>query len=126
MKNRYFHQCGIALSSLLISFSVFSAQSELAQRIGMSPLDRAKVNSVQAQNWARIGMSEADAENMAESAKSTASTSRSGVGAHGSRNCTTNIGTTNVTKGISSGRYGPSRNTNKNVVVKGDVINLCK
>ena len=126
MKNRYFHQCGIALSSLLISFSVFSAQSELAQRIGMSPLDRAKVNSVQAQNWARIGMSEADAENMAESAESTASTSRSGVGALGSRNCTTNIGTTTVATGTSSGRYGPSRNTNKTVVVKGDVISLCK
>ncbi|HBO39439.1 MAG TPA: hypothetical protein DD638_12340 [Pasteurellaceae bacterium] len=109
--------------SLLFLFtnSVFSASSELAPRIGMSPLDRAKVHSVQAQNWARIGTAEADANNVSDSATTT-----SGNSAIGSKNCTTNIGTTTVNKGLSSGRYGPNSRSDNIVVVKGDVISLCK
>ncbi|MBN6065426.1 hypothetical protein HYE66_02990 [Aggregatibacter actinomycetemcomitans] len=124
----HFYRYGIILSSLLFSVFAYAAgsgPSELAPRIGMSPLDRAKIHSVQAQNWARMGTAEADAEDVSDSADSnTPGGISSSIG--GSRNCTTNIGTRSAAKGISSGKYGPSRNSDNIVVVKGDVISLCK
>ncbi|WP_243647868.1 hypothetical protein [Cricetibacter osteomyelitidis] len=88
----------------------------------MSPLDRAKIHSVQAQNWSRIGRYAA----MEGDDESSTTTTNSGVSGVGSKTCNTNIGTTTAQKGVSSGRYGPNNNSNKIIVVKGDIISLCK
>lgn len=107
----------------IFSTSTFSApqSQELAPRQGMSPLERAKVHSVQAQNWAKIGKSGYDAEEITE--RTTEGSSVSGIG---SRSCTTNIGTTTTKSGVSSGKYGPSKNSDNIVIIKGDVVSLCK
>ncbi|QOF67569.1 hypothetical protein IFE17_10685 [Actinobacillus sp. GY-402] len=118
--NRSFY---IYVAACLLSFSTstFSASSELAPRQGMSPLDKAKVHSVQAQNWAKMGKAGYDAEEVTE--RSTEGSSVSGIG---SRSCTTNIGTTTTKSGVSSGKYGPSKNSDNIVIIKGDVVSLCK
>lgn len=123
------------LPSLLFSLclypaQVFAANSELAPRKGMSPLDRAKIHSVQAQNWSRIGvMKDADVDSSSDTDNGTSSgttSSNSGVRGVGSKTCNTNIGTTTTKKGVSSGRFGPKNDSDKIIVVKGDVISLCK
>lgn len=116
---------------IFFSISFFAVSSfagnneELVPRKGLGPLDRAKVNNVQAQKWARIGMGIGEGDEQADDTRNNANSMSSGYGGMRSRNCSTNVGTIQNQKGASSGRYGP-RGKGNIVVVKGDVISVCK
>lgn len=113
-------------ASCFLSFNVFAGNGELVPRKGLGPLDKAKVHEVQAQKWSRIGMG-IEMENEAENSVSQYSNTSGGSAFGGrSKNCSTNIGNVAAQKGASSGRYGPKNKNNNVVVVKGDVINVCK
>ena len=113
-------------ASCFLSLNAFAGNGELVPRKGLGPLDKAKVHEVQAQKWSRIGMG-IEMENEAEDSVSQYSNTSGGsaFGGH-SKNCSTNIGNVATQKGASSGRYGPKNKNNNVVVVKGDVINVCK
>lgn len=112
--------------SCFLSLSAFAGNGELVPRKGLGPLDKAKVHEVQAQKWSRIGMG-IEMEDEAENSVSQYSNTSSGRSLGGrSKNCSTNIGNVAAQKGASSGRYGPKNKNNNVVVVKGDVINVCK
>lgn len=100
---------------------------ELVPRKGLGPLDKAKVNNVQAQKWSRVGMGMDFGDDQADDARNTTNSAGT-AGSYGgmrSRNCSTNVGTIQTQKGAGSGRYGP-RSKGNIVVVKGDVISVCK
>lgn len=114
-------------TSCFLSINSFAGNNELVPRKGLGPLDRAKVQEVQAQKWSRIGHNMEMAENTSDSASEYGNrvNSTSGAGIR-SRYCSTNVGNVATQKGVSSGRYGPQNKNNNIVVVKGDVINVCK
>ncbi|OOF35859.1 MULTISPECIES: hypothetical protein [Rodentibacter] len=108
-----------------LSMNAFAGNDELVPRKGLGPLDRAKVNQVQAQKWSRIGIGMemgGDAQDSVSQYGNSSSVGSSSLSR--TRNCSTNIGNVTTQKGVSSGRYGPKNNNV--VVVKGDVINVCK
>ena len=119
----------ISVVTLLLSAThVMAGNSELAPRKAMTPLDRAKIHSVQAQNWGRQGIfNDGDVED-GETATNSSETVRSSNTYGSSKSCVTNIGTTHTNRNeMSSGRYGPQNNKKQQpIVIKGDVISLCK
>lgn len=95
------------------------AGGELAQRRDISPVDRAKVLSVQSKRWLGFG--------------STAQTTDTTIvpSTVGARVCTTNVGTPpkQTNSGLNFGpqnQFGPHQQQDNIVVVSGDIINLCK
>ena len=105
------------------SISTYAATNELAPRRGQSPSTKAKINSILAENWGRKGLDGSEYSNDDDYIQESQSDNKFG----GSRNCTTNIGVVKEQRGISSGRYGPKNNKdNRPIVIKGDVISLCK
>ena len=106
-----------------------SIAAELAPRKGMGPLDQAKVQKVQAQKWSRVAsFDDMGSEFDGDSTTSTSSTSTTGTSSIGgrSKSCVTNVGNVAQKKGLSSGRYGPKNKNDNVVVIKGDVVNVCK
>ena len=122
---KYFYPI-VSISLLFSVTQVIAANSELAPRKTMSTLDRAKIHSVQAQNWGMQGNFTEDA--VEETANNNSETVRSSNTYGSSKSCVTNIGTTHTNKNeLSSGRYGPQNNKKQQpIVIKGDVISLCK
>ena len=122
---KYFYLI-VSISLLLSATQVIAGNSELAPRKTMSPLDRAKIHSVQAQNWGTLGSF--DEDTVEETATNNSETVRSSNTYGSSKSCVTNIGTTHTNRNeMSSGRYGPQNNKKQQpIVIKGDVISLCK
>lgn len=116
----------LSLVSILFFCISSSIAAELAPRKGIGPLDQAKVQKVQAQKWSR--MSTFDDMGSEFNDNSTSSTSTTGVGGISGRSkgCVTNVGNVVQKKGLSSGRYGPKNKNDNVVVIKGDVVNVCK
>lgn len=128
MKSNKFAFCVflVFVAHTALSANSNSGGGQLIPQQGMSALDRAKINSVQAQNWSKMGKYASTANDNVENYATTYGTNGIGSRTIGSNTCVTNIGTSTTTKGVSSGRYGPGRKSNNIVVVKGDVISLCK
>ena len=104
----------------------FSIAAELAPRKGMGPLDQAKVQKVQAEKWSKMSSLDEMGEGVDSSLIYSTSTSGvSGIGGR-SKSCVTNVGNVAPKKGLSSGRYGPKNKNDNVVVIKGDVVNVCK
>lgn len=115
------HRTSLLIAAALCAFAgpVF-AGGELAPRRDMSPLDRAKVLSVESKRWLGFGAT----------GRTTDTTLTPGT--VGARVCTTNVGVP-PTNTNSTGQYGPQQNaygpqsrTDNIVVVSGDIISLCK
>ena len=110
--------------SLLISASVLACGAavataqELAPRKDMSALDRAKTHSVMSKRWLGFGATQQTTD--------TSSTAMPTAGSVGGKVCTTNVGVPVEQTGVSSGRYGPRAQKDNIVVVKGDIISICK
>ena len=103
-----------------------SIAAELVPRKGMGPLDQAKVQKVQAQKWSRLAsFDDMGSEFDSDSTSSTSTTGTSSIGGR-SKSCVTNVGNVAQKKGLSSGRYGPKNKNDNVVVIKGDVVNVCK
>ena len=116
----------LSLASILFFCISSSIAAELSPRKGIGPLDQAKVQKVQVQKWSR--MSTFDDMGSEFDDNSTSSTSTTGVGGISGRSkgCVTNVGNVVQKKGLSSGRYGPKNKNDNVVVIKGDVVNVCK
>lgn len=111
----------------LLSEAVIAANGELAPRKGMGPLDQAKVHKVQAQKWSKMAVLEEIGSDMEAGSNNYSTTSGSnGNGIGRSKSCVTNVGNITTQKGASSGRYGPKNKNDNVVVIKGDVVNVCK
>ena len=105
--------------------TAFAQQQSPTPRKTMSPLDQSKVSVVQAKRWVNFGANE-QIDNVQQIQQQ-----RGMNGPIGSKACITNIGTTTQPNGASgfTPRYGPAStdpNKGRIVVVKGDVINVCK
>lgn len=111
---------------LFFSITAFSANNELVPRKGLSPLDKAKTHEAEAKKWAKMGMVDGFEDEVSEDGTTYHSNSKQGYASLSSRSCTTNIGNVTTTRGISSGRYGPKNKNNNIIVVKGDVVSVCK
>lgn len=88
----------------------------------MGAVEQAKVHSVLSKQWVpkKTGTQPINRQDVVNVQNST-----SGIG---SKNCVTNIGTSNSnSNSLSSGRYGPSNDNKDNIIaIKGDVISICK
>lgn len=118
--SRYASTAALAAAVVLLgSASVAHAGGDLAQRRDLSPLDRAKVLSVESKRWLGFG--------------ATAPTTDTTIvpSTVGARVCTTNVGvpqqpSTAGQYGPQANAYGPQSRTDNIVVVSGDIISLCK
>jgi|GEM_PF-5853031 len=105
---------------LLISvfFTLFSnigsaEQKPPAARTGLEPAGRNKVAIVQARSLIEVDSSNAVAK-------------KSVVSGPLGQSCSTNVGNTTDNTTQPGNKYGPAKNTDQVLVVKGSVINICK
>jgi hypothetical protein len=109
-KNKYFF---ISLLFLLLSNIANAQQKPPAERAGLDPAARNKVAIVQARSQIEID-------------KTNAITKKSIVSGPLGQSCSTNIGNTTDNTTQPGNKYGPAKNTDQVLVVKGSVINICK
>jgi len=101
-------------------FASSALAADLAPRRDSSPLDRAKVLSVESKRWLGYGATGRTTDTTIQPS------------AVGTRVCTTNVGvppqaTTPAGQyGPRPNQYGPGNNGDNIVVVSGDVISVCK
>ena len=88
-------------------------QKPPAERAGLDPAARNKVAIVQARSQIEID-------------KTNEITKKSVVSGPLGQSCSTNVGNSTDSTTQAGNKYGPSKNTDQVLVVKGSVINICK
>ncbi|MBX7228336.1 MAG: hypothetical protein K1X48_01865 [Burkholderiaceae bacterium] len=103
----------ISIFFIVLSNIASAEQKPPAARTGLEPAGRNKVAIVQARSLIEVDSSNAVAK-------------KSVVSGPLGQNCSTNVGNTTDNATQPGNKYGPAKNTDQVLVVKGSVINICK